>query len=140
MATLLSTAPRCRRGPAGSRAAAARRPTSPGAPRHAWRFPPGTMEILSPARPQGKAARRRASGAPRRGEARRMAQHLGAGAETLERLERRADEALAFGPRGLDAEHVDERRLAFLGILAGALADGLGTRPAVEEVVGDLEG
>ena len=34
----------------------------------------------------------------------------------------------------------DERRLAFLGILAGALADGIGARPAVEEVVGDLEG
>jgi len=93
---------------------------------------------LSPARPQGKAARtrrrrRRASGAACRGEAGRLAQHLGAGAETLERVKRRADEALAFDPRGLDAEHVDERRLAFLGILAGALADGIGARPTVEE-------
>src|SRR5829696_586683 len=81
-----------------------------------------------------------ASVAACRGEPGRLAQHLGAGAETLERVERRADEALAFDPRRLDAEHVDERRLAFLGILAGALADGIGARPTVEEVVGDLEG
>src|SRR3954468_24673660 len=107
MATPLPTAPRGRPGTGGSRAAAARRPPSPGAPRHAWRFPPGTMEILSPAGPQGKAARTRASAAACRGEAGRLAQHLGAGAERLERIERRADEALAFGPRRLDAEHVD---------------------------------
>src|SRR6188508_3123331 len=88
----------------GRRLSGGSRPLPTLAPRHAWRFPPGTLEILSPAGPQGKAARTRASVAARRGEAGRLAQHLGAGAETLERVERRADEALAFEPRGLDAE------------------------------------
>ena len=40
----------------------------------------------------------------------------------------------------VEAEHVDEGRLALLPVLAGALAERVGGGLAVEDVVGDLEG
>ena len=54
--------------------------------------------------------------------------------------ERAFDEAVALAARPLEAEQVDERRLALLAVLAGALAQRFGRGLPVEDVVGDLEG
>src|SRR5215207_8902762 len=73
-------------------------------------------------------------------EPRRLAQEVGFGAERLQQRERGVHEAVALGARPLQPEHVDERRLALLLVLAGTLAHRFGRSLPVEDVVGDMKG
>ncbi len=81
-----------------------------------------------------------ASPPPFGGEARRGAQHVGFRAEPVEGGHGLVGEPVTLGDRRVEAEKIDQRRLALGLVLGGRLAKRIGIGHPVEDVVGDLEG